>query len=530
MIHTLELLYILNRRAATYCSYRLNRHVNAAERYDGTDIRTFLQEVHIRRNSAGLHFKGLRIPGIHQIDLVKYKDAPGSFFLYITIEPQVLLTGENSNSVFFCSPDTTVQLQHCYARGIYELFPKSFEGRPPISQARYHDQQHVQPVEWSFGMLFAIPYLGLSLLSRIDFCVNYRLPNSALYVEMIQKSYYSSRKKKIRFHNLNPFSEDRSHDALFYDKTSGFCIYDKYSKMMDQAKDNMHNISHIRKDAKDVIRIERPFYKITKQKLFRLSGLALPKAEEGRDAPLKLGPIPFLWDERVGLEAIILEYRQCVLGLKRGQKYDPDQQELKWVSLKRFVREMDRLYDSGRITKQRHDTVLKMAYATSEARSVKNAVHNCDAGTHIWWGHDEEDNKIRIEFQRSKHLFIDTWHDMHELGMMLMRIPANRHVAGTEDNDWEAKELDANFIFKPDLYMTGIEDSSKEPNFTHYDFLPYKVIRGYDTPDPLEMQYNYEEITRILYQWFDKYIYDSQKAYEERRRRRNCNKKSSSRD
>ena len=36
MIHTMELLYILNRRAATYCAYRLNRHVNAAERYDGT--------------------------------------------------------------------------------------------------------------------------------------------------------------------------------------------------------------------------------------------------------------------------------------------------------------------------------------------------------------------------------------------------------------------------------------------------------------------------------------------------------------
>ncbi len=524
MIHTFEILYILNQRAATYCTLRLNAHVNSAERYDKDYIRTFLRQFYIRRKSTGLNFKGLRIPGIHQIDLVKYKDAPGCFFLYITIEPQVLLTGENTNAVFYCCPDSAFQLQNCYAEAMWQLFPKSFEGRPPVSQARYHDQQHVQPVERSFGMGFAIPYLGLALLSRIDFCVNYRLPNAALYVEMIQKSYYSSRKKKIKFRNLNPFAEDRSNDALFYDKTSGFCIYDKYNKMMDPGKDNMHNICQIREDARDVLRIERPFYKISKQKLFSLSGLIIPKAVEGREAPIKLGPLPYLWTEYIGLKTIILEYRKSVLGLKRGQSTDPKNQNFKWVSLKRFVREMDRLYESGQITKQRHDTVLKMAYATSEARSVKKAVQNCDAGTHVWWGHDEEENKIRIEFQRSKHLFIDTWHDMHELGMMLMRIPADRKVEGVEDNDWEAKELDANFIFKAEQNLTGIEDSSKERAPDHKDFLPYKVIRGYDTPDPLEVRYNYEEITRILYQWLDKYIYDSNRAYEERRRRRNKNK------
>ena len=182
-----------------------------------------------------------------------------------------------------------------------------------------------------------IPFLGLSILSRIDFCANYKLENAALYVEMIKKSYYHTRKKNVKVQEPESFSENKSNDTLFYVKTSGFCIYDKYNKMMDSRKDRMRNIAQIREDAKDVIRIERPFYKISKPKLYSLTGLRVPKAEEGREAPLKLGPLPFLCEEKIGLNTIFKEYIRCVLGIKATQKYDMvNRQSFKWVSLKRF--------------------------------------------------------------------------------------------------------------------------------------------------------------------------------------------------
>ena len=521
MVHTFEILYILERRSATYCAYRLNQHVNADERRDNRDVRRFLRTIHIRKKHEGLQFKGLRIPGLHQMDLVKYKDAPGLFFLYIMIEPEVLIKGENTLDVFYCSVPNLKELQNCYAKAIFTLFPRAFEGRPPISQVRYHDQQNVHPDEWKLGGLLNIPYLGLSYLSRIDFCVNYKVDNADLYVELIRKSYYSTRKKNIKFKNLNPYSEDRSNDALFYDKTSGFSIYNKYNKMMDPEKDNMYNIDQLREDAKDVIRIERPFYKVSKQKLFSLTGIIVPKAEEGLEAPLKMGPLPLLYTEEIGLRSIFKEYQQCVLGFKRNEWSDIyDHPSFKWVTCKRFKREMDRLYEAGRITKQRHDTVLKMAYATTEARSVKKAVQNCDAGTHVYWEQDDEGNKIRVPFQRSADNFRKTWQDMHELGMMLFRIPNDREVVGIENKEWEAKELDPYFVFDVENNMVGIGNMLEKEHTSHYDFLPYKVIRAYESDDPLEVQYNYEEITYIIYQRLEKYIDDSIKAYQERMRRR----------
>ena len=518
MVHTFEILYILSSRFETmYCAYKLNQRVNAANRISSEDIQTFLNSVPTRKNSIGLHFKGLRIPGILQIDLLKYKNAPGSVFLYITIEAEVLLTGENTLDVYWCSFTNMKELQTKYAEAIYTLFPRAFEGKPPLSQVRFYDQKKIHPIEIRFGGLFMIPYLGLSILSRIDFCTNYKLDNATLYVEMIRKSYYHTRKKNIKFKNLNPFSENKSNDALFYDKTSGFCIYDKYNKMMDSRKDRMHNIAQIREDAKDVIRIERPFYKISKPKLYSLTGLRVPKAVEGREAPLKLGPLPFLCIEEIGLDTIFREYIRCVLGIKSTQKYDMvNRQDFKWVSLKRFVREMDRLYKAGRITKRRHDTVLKMAYATSEARSVKKAVKNCDAGTHIWWGHDEEGNKIRIPFRRAADRFKDMWHKMYEFGMMLFRIPDDREVVGVENNDWEAKELDANFIFDVNANMVAIGAMlDKEPS-SYFDFLPYQFVkgRGLDTDDPLEIRQNYDEVLSRIYHHFEKYIEESRIAFE----------------
>lgn len=529
MVHTFEILYILNRQEARYCAYKLNQRVNVADRIQREDIQNFLHIAPMRRNSIGLHFKGLRIPGILQIDLLKYKREPGYFFLYITIEPEVLLTGENTLDVYWCSFPNMKELQTKYAEAVYTLLPRAFEGRPPLYQVRFQDQKKFHPVEISFGGLFMIPFLGLSILSRIDFCANYKLENAALYVEMIRKSYYHTRKKNVKFKNLNPFSENKSNDTLFYDKTSGFCIYDKYNKMMDSRKDRMHNIAQIREDAKDVIRIERPFYKISKPKLYSLTGLRVPKAEEGREAPLKLGPLPFLCIEEIGLNTIFKEYIRCVLGIKATQKYDMvNRQSFKWVSLKRFVREMDRLYKVGRITKRRHDTVLKMAYATSEARSVKRAVHNCNAGTHIWWGHDEEENKIRIPFRRSADRFKDMWQKMYELGMMLFRIPDDREVAGVENNEWEAKELDANFIFDVNANMVAIGTMLDEETSSYFDFLPYQFVRGrgLDTDDPLEIRQNYDEILSRIYYHFGKYIEESRKELERKNNLRNKNGRS----
>lgn len=516
MIHTFEILYILNRRAATYCAFKLNQRVNTAEKKSNVEIRRFLRTIHIRRNSEGIRFKGLRIPGIHEMDLLKMKNAPGSFFLYIMIEPEVLLTGENTLDVFFCSIPNAKHLQSKYAQAIFELFPKAFEGRPPLQQVRFHDQPEIHEDEWKLGGLFMIPYLALALISRIDFCANYKLDNASLYVEMVRKSYYHPRRKNVKFKNLNPYSELKGNDTLFYDKTSGFCIYDKGSKMWSHGYDRMHNIAQIREEAENVIRIERPFYKVTKTKLMRLTGLKIPEARVCEEAPLKLGPMPFLIDEGSGLKTIFDEYKQCVLGIKRTKLHEYDivnRQEFKWVSTKRFLREMDRLLEEKQIRQQWHDTVLKMAYATSEARSVKRGMHNCNVGTHIYWGQDEEGNKIRIPYQRSSGSFYDTWQRMHELGMMLFRIPNERYVEGQSDievdEEGHVQELDANFIFDVNNMVSIGIDLKDTPVTSGFHFLPYKVVRGYDTPDPLEVRHNYAEILSILYQRLWNYIENS---------------------
>ena len=523
MIHTFEILYILNRRAAIYCAHRLNQRVNASKRKDPDDIKKFLRQTHIRKKYEGLQFKGLRLPGIHQIDLLKYKKVPGNFFLYITIEPEVLLTKENTMDVYYCSVPNAKQLQTEYAKAIYVLFPRAFEGRPNLEQVRYADQKTIHPDEWKNYTLYWLPYLPLSILTRVDFCVNYKLDNANLYVELIRKSYYSSRKKEKKFKNLNPFSEDKSHDSLFYDKTSGFCIYNKYNKMMDPKKDYMHNIEVIREEAKDVIRIERPFYKISKPKLYSLVGIHIPKAIEGEEAPLKLGPLPLIYDESVGLRTIFKEYVTNVLGIKRTRvkEYLAHHGEFKWVSLKRLPRELDRRLEAGQITRHNHDTVLKMAYAVSRARSVKKGAANCAANKKIYWDQNEDGKRIEIKYYRSENLFRKTWQTMHEFGMMLLRIPDKREVFGCENNDWEAKELDANFIFDIENNMVGIgtiiEDKQemRRKGVEIDKFPPYKVIRDYDTPDPLEVYHNYHEVLDKLYHLLNKYAEDSINAYKE---------------
>ena len=118
MVHTFEILYMLNRRESVYCAYKLNQRVNADEKRSSEAIRAFLRKIHIRRKYEGIQFKGLRIPGIHQIDLLKYKNAPGSFYLYITIEPEVLITGENTLEVYYCGFANMVELQTKYAQAI----------------------------------------------------------------------------------------------------------------------------------------------------------------------------------------------------------------------------------------------------------------------------------------------------------------------------------------------------------------------------------------------------------------------------
>ena len=195
--------------------------------------------------------------------------------------------------------------------------------------------------------------------------------------------------------------------------------------------------------------------------------------------------------------------------------------DFKWVSLKRFVREMDRLYEAGRITKQRHDTVLKMAYATSAARSVARAAQNCDNGTHIWWGHDEEGKKISILYRRSAENFRGTWKTMNELGMMLLRIPTKKTVLGVEKIDCNAKELDANFIFNIESSMVDIGTMLEEEQSSHFDFLPYRFVnnRGLGTSAPLEIRQNYEDILRTLYLRLQKYIDAKARAYARRQRR-----------
>ncbi len=509
MIHTFTILYILRRHEAIYCANRLNNRVTPTKRYKKEDKNHFFRIDNITEKHEGLKFAVPRVPGIYEFDIVRYKDTPGLYFLYIMIEPEVLLTGENTINVFWGDFVNAAHLQYMYARRMYKIFPKAYEGKPALEQVRYHDQLNIHPDDLENSNLYMLPHIALSLLVRIDFCCNYKHKDATLLIELIRKSYYSARKKEKRYDNPNPKSTDRSYDTLFYDKTSGFLIYNKYNKMMDPEKNRTHNIKTIREEAKDVFRIERPFYKITKEKLKTLTGLAIPKAVEWEEAPLKLGPWPYLCAEAIGLKELLSEYMHCVMGIKRNEWFDLiNRRPFHWLSYKRFERALKNLRKEKKITEKMKDRIKKIAYVMSDHRSFYRAIKLCDAGTKVTV-QDENGNKTKVEFQLDRDKFIDCWHKMSNFGIMLFRIPRERKNA----NGKSYGAIDATIPLNTD-YMVGIGEIIRSRVPSEYSFLKYKMARDFDTTDPLEVGQNYWEINNAISCRFDKYIEDARKKAE----------------
>lgn len=274
--------------------------------------------------------------------------------------------------------------------------------------------------------------------------------------------------------------------------------------MVNPDKDRMHNIGTIREGAKDVFRIERPFYKITKEKLKKMTGLAVPKAKEWEEAPLKFGPWPYLCAEEIGLKELFTEYMHCVMGIKRGEWYDLiDRRPFYWLPYKQFERALNKLREEKRITEKMKDRIKKIAYAFSQHKYFNETIKRCDAGTEITI-QDENGNKQRVKFQLDRDKFLDCWHKMSDFGIMLFRIPRERK---------EQKKVDVTIPLQPD-YWIGIGDIRESRVPSVYSFAPYKMVRDFDTPDPLEVGMNYMEVCNALNSRFNKYIEVARKECE----------------
>lgn len=362
MIHTFEISYGLSLKDANTCAYRLNE-LTQAYKDKGYLISNFLD---IERKSGRLEFTVPELMGIQNIRLSKFEDRSGyiNFRICFMIEAEILRTGIDTLDLFFCSSEHAKELQTQYARAIYKLFPEAFTGRsaPLLYHSGFAPMETYTEDEFNHGGLFALPYLPLASVRRLDMTfdlVSEDEDHARLLTEMVQKSYYDGH-KKIEMEGVSKNPENSlCYDKVYKSGSRSFSVYYKHDKMFDEAYKDRPNIKPIQELSKNVTRVEMSYTSQNRGNVKSLTWLQVP------DGELTLGPLSYLANEQVSFSVFNKEFFDRV-------GYHPV--KLKWFKLRELYKQVNKLVRDRKIKKIEGMKIKKLAKAIDNEGSLKPAV------------------------------------------------------------------------------------------------------------------------------------------------------------
>ena len=480
MIHTFEISYGLSLKDANTCANRLKERT-------GQNKGLTEKFLNVKKEKGYLAFKITDPPGIRAISLTKYKNREGfvCFRIKFIIEAEVLRTGEYTLDLFFASPEHAWELQSQYARAIYNLFPEAFSGRPALDlyTSGYAPTGSYTEEEYEHSGLYALPYLPLASVKRLDFTFDVEFDSSrdaTLFTYMVMQSYYDGQKREEKKGtNKNKNSRNKCYDKEYKNGSRGFSAYYKYDKMFDEEYADWPNIAQIREEARNVVRIELPNFNLDRETVKSRTWLQIP--EDG----IPLGPLPYLANEQVAFRAFFYEYADHI-GNAPG---------LAWYDRKELSKQLSALVRQHRINPDAKRKMVKISQAIAQGRSkqlsypLKKAIDAFKKDGAIILHKQRNKNKEQVLERFSCSYAVYSRHRRQALdnGVLLVTIP----------DSWKVKSFPA--IAPLRNYDTKLVAMQKQ---TH--MLPYRSITG-TVPEMEPVKDLYDGILGFLYGLYDQY-------------------------
>ena len=143
--------------------------------------------------------------GIKAINLYRHVKFSSTVYIVITVQPEALCSGYNTNRVFRCTPQNVYALQLHYANAIYDICPDAFTVKDTDDSCRqetFKTENYYNDDCYPVG-LASLPYLGLLITKRVDYSINicdimaifgqniYRIYNALVHMPPPIKAYTS---------------------------------------------------------------------------------------------------------------------------------------------------------------------------------------------------------------------------------------------------------------------------------------------------------------------------------------------------
>lgn len=319
--------------------------------------------------------------GIKAINLYRHVKFSSTIYIVITVQPEALCSGHNTNRLFRCTPQNVYALQLHYANAIYDICPDAFTVKDTDDSCRqetfkldyYNDDCY--PVG-----LAALPYLGLLITKRVDYSINIHADKKQLTLECLSKSYLNPRTHDAKQAESTPEADEASAipdtDALadyknynLYEKTTvaSDCIYDKQHKydLFGYSSQQLYD------EAAHIIRLESSRRKCSKAWITKRANLNLSKNER------PMGILPYL-------EPVVADYVMKNFIEKIGlQDWYSDTETKKLIDVavqKGLIKKTVKKSGEERQNSQRRTILQDILPIVSQSRGLNKAFRNYQTG------------------------------------------------------------------------------------------------------------------------------------------------------
>lgn len=361
--------------------------------------------------------------GIQAINLYRHVKFSSTVYIVITVQPEALCSGHNTNRVFRCTPQNVYALQLHYADAIYDICPDAFSIDNTDNSCRqetfkienYHNDD-CYPVG-----LASLPYLGLLIAKRVDYSINIHADNKLLTLECLSKSYLNPRTHDAKSEESTPAADEASAipdtDVLasyknynLYEKTTvaSDCIYDKQHKydLFGYTSQQLYD------EAENIIRLESSRRKCSKTWITKRADLILKKNER------PMGILPYL-------EPIVADYVMQSFISKLGlQDWYSDTETKKLIDIavqQGLIKKTVKKSGEERQNSQCRTILQDILPIVSQSRGLNKAFRNYQTG-----------NYTIAKTQRIVHGTADIFRDyiklLRTVGLQPYRIPDKRKV------------------------------------------------------------------------------------------------------
>lgn len=360
--------------------------------------------------------------GIKAINLYRHVKFSSTVYIVITVQPEALCSGHNTNRLFRCTPENVYALQLHYADAIYDICPDAFSIDNTDNSCRqetfkienYHNDD-CYPVG-----LASLPYLGLLIAKRVDYSINIHADNKLLTIECLSKSYLNPRTHDAKSDESTPEADETSAipdtEPLAY---KNYNLYEKNTVSSDCIYDKQHKYDlfgcpseQIYEEAAHIIRLESSRRKCSKAWIIKRANLDLGKNER------PMGILPYL-------EPIVADYVMQNFIEKLGlQDWYSDNEAKKLIDdavKKGLIKKSIKKTGEERKNSQRLTILQDILPIISQSRSLNSAFRNYQTGCYTL-----------AKTQRIVHGTADIFRDyiklLRSIGLQPLRIPDKRKV------------------------------------------------------------------------------------------------------